>query len=116
MCKLLLIFYLPLQCFILYDKYISNPTGEHLQNIINRFYDRTGLYNICGAIDGTHVPLVHRVSRRVTLAHSYYFNKKKRNNIVVQAVCDTDKLFWNVCARCPGGVHDGGEFKTSSLY
>jgi hypothetical protein len=102
--------------FPIYSKYISNPIGDRLRSIINRFYDKTGLSNICGAIDGTHVPLICRASRKVTLAHSNYFNRKKRNSIVVQAVCDADKLFWNVCAGCPGGVHDGGQFKTSSLY
>ena len=83
--------------------------------MINRFYAKTRLPHICGAIDGTHISLVHRASRKVTLAHSDYFNWKKRNNIVVQAVCDTNKMFWNACARCLGGAHDGGQFKTSSL-
>jgi hypothetical protein len=58
---------------------------------------------------------MHRVNTSVTLAHSDYFNRRKRNNIVVQAVCDTWKIFWNVCVRCLGGVYDGGRFKTSSL-
>jgi hypothetical protein len=44
----------------------------------------------------------------MTLACFYYHNKKKQNNIVIQVVCDADKLFWNVCAGCLGGVHDGG--------
>jgi hypothetical protein len=56
--------------FPIYDKYISNSIGECLQNIINRFHGKTGLPNICGAIDGTHVPLVHKASSKVTLAHS----------------------------------------------
>jgi hypothetical protein len=102
--------------FPIYDKYIRIPTGKRLQTIIDRFHARTGLPNICGAIDGIHIPLIHRASNRVTLAHSDYFNRKKRNSIVVQAVCDVEKIFWNVCAGCPGGVHDGGQFKTSSLY
>jgi hypothetical protein len=102
--------------FPIYDKYISNPTGERLQHIINRFHVKTGLPTICGAIDGTHIPLIHRANSNITLAHSDYSNRKKRNSIIVQAVCDADKMFWNVCAGCPRGIHDGGQFKTSSLY
>jgi hypothetical protein len=69
--------------FPIYAKYISNPTKERLQNIINKFHAKTGLPNICGAIDGTHVLLVHRASTKVTLAYSDYYNRKKRNSIVV---------------------------------
>jgi hypothetical protein len=79
--------------FPIYERYISNPTGERLQDIINRFQVKTGLPNICGAIDGTHIPLVHKATTKVTLAHSNYFNRKKRNSIVVQAVCDANKMF-----------------------
>jgi hypothetical protein len=100
----------------IYDKYITNRTGKRLQTIIDRFYVKTGLPNICGAIDGIHILLVHRASTKVTLVHSDYYNRKKRYSIVVQAMCDVDKMFWNVCVGCLGGVHDRGQFKTSSLY
>ena len=60
----------------IHDKYITNPIRERLWTIISRFYVRTGLSNICGAIDGIHIPLLHRASTKVTLAHSDYFNRK----------------------------------------
>lgn len=31
-------------------------------------------------------------------------------------MCGVDKQFWNVCAKQPMGVHDGGQFKVFSLY
>jgi hypothetical protein len=31
-------------------------------------------------------------------------------------VCGANKWFWNLCARQPTGVHDGGQFKVFSLY
>jgi hypothetical protein len=74
------------------------------------------LHNICGAIDVIHVPLAHRAGSNVTLAHSDYYNRKKQNNIIIQVVCNADKLFWNICAICHGGIHDGRQFKTLSLY
>lgn len=44
-----------------------------------------------------------------------FFNRKKFHSIVLQGVCDTNRLFWNVCAGQPGGVHDAGQFAVSSL-
>jgi hypothetical protein len=74
------------------------------------------LPNICGAIDGTPVPLADRPNRRVTLVTSDFFNRKKFHSIVLQGVCDANKIFWNVCVGQLGGVHNGGQFKISSLY
>jgi len=52
----------------LFDKYIKIPTGDHLLHIIQQFEDLTGLPNICGAIDGTHIPLAERPNRRYNIA------------------------------------------------
>jgi hypothetical protein len=35
---------------------------------------------------------------------------------VLQAMCDVDKIFWNICANQPKRVHDDGRFKRCSLY
>jgi hypothetical protein len=35
--------------------------------------------------------------------------------VVVQGICDANKIFWSVCVGEPGGVHDGGQFKYSIL-
>ena len=44
----------------LFITYIHTPTGDRLYDIMERFRNFTGLPNICGAIDGTHIPLVRR--------------------------------------------------------
>ena len=44
----------------LFSTCISIPSGDLLQAIIEDFRDIRGLSNICGAIDGTHIPLVDR--------------------------------------------------------
>jgi hypothetical protein len=31
-------------------------------------------------------------------------------------MCNANKIFWNVCANQPTGVHDGEQFKNSSFY
>ncbi len=77
-------------------------------HIIQQFKDLTCLPNICDAIDGTHIPLGERPNRRYTIATIDYYNRKRFHNIVLQTICDTHKLFWNVCVSQPKGVHDGG--------
>jgi hypothetical protein len=73
------------------------------------------LSNICGAIDGIHIPLAKRPSIRYILVTLYYYNWQKSYNIVLQVVCNTQKMFCNVYVGQLGGVHDGGQFKKSSL-
>ena len=64
--------YVEIVCDILTDReklfshYIVIPSGDHLHRIINDFEELTGLLNICGAIDGTHIPLAERPSKRIT--------------------------------------------------
>ena len=66
--------------------------------------------------DETQIALFEKPSRRYTPYASDFFCRKKFHSINVQAVCDMDRVFWNVCAGQPGGVHDGGQFQWSSLY
>jgi DDE superfamily endonuclease len=94
----------------IFTSYIHTPTGDRLQDIMERFRNSTGLPNICGAIDGTHIPLSRRPSGHLTPMAADFFNRKKFHSVVLQGVCDMDRLFWNVCAGQPGGVHDAGQF------
>ena len=81
----------------LFSQYIAIPSGDRLYMIINDFEELTGLPNICGAIDGTHIPLAERPSKRINLAESDFYNRKKFHSIVLQRVSDSKKIFWNVC-------------------
>ena len=87
--------YVDIVCDILTDRNklfshcISIPSEARLQSIILDFKELTGLPNICGAIDGTHIPLAENPSRSVTLATSDFFNRKKFHSIVLQGVCDS---------------------------
>jgi hypothetical protein len=58
----------------LFDKYIKIPTRDHLLHIIQQFENFTSLPNICGALNGTHIPLVERPNRRYTIATIDYNN------------------------------------------
>ena len=99
----------------LFFQFIHTSQGDHLQNIIESFRDITGLPNIGGAIDGTHISLSMRPSKQYIPMPSDFFNRKKFHSIVLQKVCHLNKLFWNVCAGQRGGVHDTGQFVVSSL-
>jgi hypothetical protein len=65
------------------NKYISIPSSDCLQKLIDYLHDLTGWHNICGAIDGTHIPLASFPNKRVILAANDFFNRKKINSIVM---------------------------------
>jgi hypothetical protein len=67
----------------LFDKYIKTSTKDRLLHIVQQFEDLTSLPNICGAIDGTHIPLPKRPNRKYTIAIANYYNKKRFHNIVL---------------------------------
>jgi hypothetical protein len=41
----------------LFSIYVHTPIGDWLLNILEQFCDIIGLQQICGVIDGTHIPL-----------------------------------------------------------
>ena len=46
---------------------------------------------------------------------SDFFNRKIFHNIVLQGVCDSNKMFKNVYAGQLGRMYDAGQFVVSSL-
>jgi hypothetical protein len=74
---------------IFFGKYIKIPTRDHLLHIVQQFENLIGLLNICGAINGTHIPLAERPNRKYIIATIDYYNRKRFYNIVLQTVCDT---------------------------
>jgi hypothetical protein len=85
----------------LFFQFIHTPSSDRLQSIIEKFEEITGSPNIAGAIDGTHIPLSARPSRRYTPMSQDFYNRKHSHSIVLQAVCDTNRMFWNICAERP---------------
>jgi hypothetical protein len=51
----------------LINKYISTHFGQCLKDTIVRFEDFTCLLNICGFIDGTHIPLAKLANKKNNL-------------------------------------------------
>jgi hypothetical protein len=48
------------------------------------------------------------LSKKATLVVGDFSNRKKLHNIVLQAMCDANKIFWNVCVGKPRVDHDNG--------
>jgi hypothetical protein len=94
----------------LFGRYIHAPTGHRLTNTIRKFREKTGLPNVVGAIDGTHIHLSSKPARGLTPMSCDFFNRKKFHSVLLQAVCNSERFFWNVCAGQPGGVHDAAQF------
>jgi hypothetical protein len=94
----------------LFGRYIHAPTGHRLTSTIRKFREKIGLPNVVGAIDGTHILLSSKPARGLTPMPCDFFNRKKFHSMLLQAVCDSERFFWNVCAGQPEGVHDAAQF------
>lgn len=68
----------------LFTEHINILWGEHLHKIIACFHDIMGMFNICEAIDGTHISLTDLPNKRMTFVASDRFNKFFFHNIVLQ--------------------------------
>ncbi len=73
------------------------------------------MQQICGVIDGTHIPLNAKPNKQITSFVVDFYSRKHFHNIVFQAVCDCD-FFLQWIPSQPSGVADEGQFKMSSLY
>lgn len=77
------------------------------------FYDKFGMPNILGCVDGTHI----KIKAPPIYRHpDEYINRKNVHSINVQAICDSDCVFTDVDVSWPGSVHDSRIFKNSDIY
>ena len=60
--------------------------------------------------------MTRRPSRRFTFIPSNFYIRRKFHGIVLQGVCNADRIFGNVYACQLGGVHDAGSFVVSLLH
>jgi hypothetical protein len=67
----------------LFNKYIGFFSSQSLKDIITHFENLRCILNICGVIDGTHIPLVNLLRKKITLAIGDFFNRKKFHSIVL---------------------------------
>jgi len=91
--------------------YVSFPTGEQLNEVVQGFKDKWGFPQCAGSIDGSHISVTPPA-----MNHTDYYSRKGFYSVLVQAVVDHDYLFRNICVGWPGSVHDARIFFNSLLY
>jgi hypothetical protein len=81
------------------------------------FFHACGLPNVFSTIDGSHISLSQKpINGLLQYLQIIVVDGKVVIQLFLQAICDMDKLFWNVCCSIPSGTTNGGEFKVSSIY
>lgn len=96
---------------ILKPMYITMPTIEEANLIAKSIKNKTGMEQIIGAIDGTHIPILPP-----TVGYRDFINRKGWPSMVLQGFVDHQYIFRNITVKHPGSVHDATVFKDSSLY
>ncbi|MCO5587488.1 hypothetical protein L7F22_041437 [Adiantum nelumboides] len=94
--------------------HICIPEGATLKSIMDGFEAITGLPQVAGAIDGTHIRLQRKPSKDKFSAQ--YVCRHGFPSILLQGIVDSHKLVWSVVCVAPGSSHDSTHFKGSSLY
>ncbi|XP_055905139.1 uncharacterized protein LOC129940727 [Eupeodes corollae] len=89
---------------------IKLPNEEQSIAIIQGFEEKSGVPQILGAIDGTHIPV-----KPPAEGMADYVNRKGWTSMVLQAVVDCNYLFLDICCKHPGSVHDATVLKDSYL-
>ncbi|KAJ1107743.1 hypothetical protein NDU88_005132 [Pleurodeles waltl] len=90
--------------------YIVFPQVEDLPTVKGDFYALGHIPNIMGAIDGSHVALVHPHR-----SEQVYRNRKSYHSMNVQMVCLADQYISHVNAMFPGSVHEAYILRNSSI-
>ena len=96
---------------VLQSKYITFPTGNDLQCVVDGFNMKWDMVQCAGAIDGCHIPV-----KPPSLNHTDFYNRKGWYSIILQAVVDHEYLFRDVMVGWPGSVHDARVLVNSQLY
>lgn len=90
--------------------YIKWPNASDGQRIAAEFESSSGIPDVIGCIDGTHIPI-----RAPTSDRDSYINRKQFPSINALAVCDNNKRFTYVYADRAGSVHDARVLRVCPL-
>ena len=93
------------------DRYLRRPSEEEFINIMQGYRDVWGFPQCCGAIDGTHIPIVGPKEHK-----NDYYNRKGWYSMICQAICDHRYRFWDIEVGWPGKVHDARVFANSAIF
>ena len=94
-----------------HQQFIHFPTPNETPLAKYKFCQISGLPEVIGAIDCTHIKICCPGGPNSDL----YRKRKGCFSVNVQAVCSHDLKFTNIVARWPGSVHDSRIFRNSRL-
>lgn len=96
---------------ILTPQFVTVPRGDVLRDTVLRFEQRYGVPQVAGVIGAFHVAI-----RPPDGCTGQYYNSKGWHSVVLQAVVDSDRRFWDLNVGSPGNSSDAQVFLTSELY
>ncbi|XP_055906247.1 putative nuclease HARBI1 [Eupeodes corollae] len=96
---------------VLFKEYVAWPSVVELSHIEQGFKPKSGGYvpGIVGAIDSCHL-LIKKPSR-----YSIYCNPKQTHSIILQGVCDHQKIFTDIYVGAPGCLTPERVYNNSPL-
>ncbi|XP_062609347.1 uncharacterized protein LOC134271110 [Saccostrea cucullata] len=93
------------------SKIIQWPDFIEQQRIAQDFQLQSGLPDIIGALDGTHIRLSSCIG-----GDNDYINRKHFPSIQLQVVVDNDLMLRDIYTGWPGSTHDARVLRNSSLF
>ena len=92
-------------------KFIVWPNSTEKALIKEKFKNISGFPGVIGAIDGSHITIVPNVSQQTS-----YQNRYGTHSILLQAICNSDKIFTNVTVGFPGACNDAHVLANSYIF
>ncbi|XP_023226904.1 protein ANTAGONIST OF LIKE HETEROCHROMATIN PROTEIN 1-like, partial [Centruroides sculpturatus] len=90
--------------------FIQWPESHQYKSIANDFESKRHFPGVIGAIDGTYIHCKPPMNGR-----NAFVNRKGDPSIILQAVCNSNKVFLDVFADRAGSTHDARVFRISPL-
>ncbi|BES91262.1 harbinger transposase derived 1 [Nesidiocoris tenuis] len=81
--------------------WVRFPSTAAEKEQLKRGFERLGMPEVCGIVDGTHVAIVKPVQRE-----DNYVNRKFYHSLNVQIVCDCNVRIIGLNPKYPGRTHD----------
>lgn len=96
---------------VLGPSYLKMPSVAEAIALAEVVEKSTGMIQIFGAIDGTHIAVLPP-----TNGYRDFVNRKGWPSIVMQGIVDCNYLFRDITIKHPGSVHDATVLKDSNIF